>query len=820
MLLMKHPLQIILLVLFLMNSAISIFSQDVLAPTVQDCLGAIPVCQPVYTTTQSYTGHGNIYPEIWNTGVCPLCMDGEKNDVFYIFTVQTAGIFRFTLTPNNSANDYDWELFNMTNANCDELYTLATQLTVSCNSYGVTGTNGPTGINTTLSNGLNCNGPGTIHGPAFNKDLNVLAGETYLLNISNWSSTNQSGYTLDFSTSTAQIYDNVAPFIDSVQQTICCSGADSLYMRFSENVKCTDIQNHPEKFTITAQEMTYTITGVTSHDCVIGGTQSFYCILHVSPPLFGGDYSLNIVGDIHDLCDNLAQYQEFPFHLSELNAPVANSGNDTTVSNGAIITLHGSATGGTGTLGWHWDPANLLVNPDVRNPVTVNMGASTTFTLTVTDSIGCHGHDNTVVTVVGGPLGVTSTADPGTICVGDQCQLLAIPTGGSGNYTYSWSSDPPGFSSNIPNPLVYPVVTTIYSVQLYDGFSSISGNVTVTVHPKPVADAGTNVSIPYGTTTTLHANGSGASGNYDFHWTSTPPGFYSTQKDPVTPNLNMTTLFTLVVTDVETGCSSDPEDVVITVTGNALNVTPIAAMPVICWGKSTQLYAMAGGGSGTYTFNWTSTPSGFSSTDENPVVAPLVTTVYNLLIDDGYNQDTGTVAVTVNPIPVINIGPADTTICIFDSLLLDAGNPGSAHYWSNGSTDQTILVTTAGITYDYQTYSVQVQNSFGCVDSAIIHITFTFSACTGISDRTGQTDWKLYPNPANGELHLDIGLPDKDFTVQLVDKLGRVVKVEDYHAIPGTGFHGLIRIDNLAAGFYFVRLTSKTVYDVKKIIIR
>ena len=49
------------------------FSQDrYLPPTVQDCLGAIPVCQPVYSTTNSYVGHGNVYPEIHNNSVCPF----------------------------------------------------------------------------------------------------------------------------------------------------------------------------------------------------------------------------------------------------------------------------------------------------------------------------------------------------------------------------------------------------------------------------------------------------------------------------------------------------------------------------------------------------------------------------------------------------------------------------------------------------------------------------------------------------------------------------------------------------------------------------
>jgi hypothetical protein len=282
----------------------------------------------------------------------------------------------------------------------------------------------------------------------------------------------------------------------------------------------------------------------------------------------------------------------------------------------------------------------------------------------------------------------------------------------------------------------------------------------------------------------------------------------------------MTTIFNLVGTDITTGCSSDPSQVVVTVTGNALNVAPVAAFPTICFGKSTQLYALAGGGSGNYTFSWTSNPPGFTSTIENPIVTPMATTSYHVLVDDGYNQDTGTVVVHVNPIPYVYLGPPDTTICVFSSMLLNAGNPGATYYWSNGSTEQTILVSTTGITYDYQTYTVQVQNSYGCVDSATIHITFTYAGCLGINDKTTRSDWKIYPNPATAEVEMEINHPDKNFTIQMIDKLGRVVETKNFTANPGIPFHGLFKFEDLPAGSYFIRLKGTTGWDVKNLIIR
>lgn len=805
----------VLLLLFTVMS--DVFSQ---APTVQDCPGAIPVCSYTYSTTNSYTGHGNIYPEIHTGQNCPLCMDGEKNDVFYVITVQTNGILRFSLTPNNSNNDYDWALFNMTNADCSQIYPDALSLQVSCNSYGNTGYNGPTGISTILSNNLNCNGPGTALGPPWNKDVNVLAGQTYVLNISNWSPTQQQGYTLNFSGSTAVILDAVPPTIDSIQQQTPCSGSTNLFVRFSENVKCIDVFQHPEKFSLTGGPGgPYTITDVLSSTCASGADHTTTYSLVVTPKLYAGNYTLNIVGDIRDLCDNIALYLGYPFQLTEINAPAAHAGNDTTVANGAIITLHGNANGGTGPYTYHWEPAAFLVNPNVQNPVTINLGASTQFTLTVTDNMGCHGTDDVLVTVIGGPLGVGATATPGRICAGASSVLQAIGSGGSGNYSYSWTSSPPGFTSTLPDPTVFPVVTTTYSVVLTDGFSSVTGSVTVQVDPKPLANAGTAFSIPFGTNAGLTGSASNGSGQYSWHWTSMPPGYSSTVNNPTFINLQATTIFILVATDMATGCESEPSQVMVTVTGSPLSSAPVAQHPVICQGNSTQLFALASGGSGNYTFSWTSTPPGFTSTLENPIVSPMETTNYQVVISDGFNQAAGSVNVNVDPRPVIHLGPADTTICVYDTLTLDAGNPYSAYYWSNGATGRTLTVSTTGIGYDFQNYRVRVINAYGCIDSSKINVIFSFDACTGITEKTLRSKVKIWPNPGKGKFTLSIEPVHDSFNLSVINLLGEMIRDEKIMARPGK-FEQEFDYSSLRPGVYFLRITGQLDERTLKLIIR
>lgn len=84
----------------------------------------------------------------------------------------------------------------------------------------------------------------------------------------------------------------------------------------------------------------------------------------------------------------------------------------------------------------------------------------------------------------------TATANPSVICEGDWSQLNAVPSGGTGSYTYSWTSNPPGFSSFLPNPVVFPELSTTYFVEVYDGVQTANAETSVTVNPLPLITLG------------------------------------------------------------------------------------------------------------------------------------------------------------------------------------------------------------------------------------------------------------------------------------------------------------------------------------------
>ena len=150
----------------------------------QDCIYAITVCQDIYMQPSGYIGCGMDSNEV-NTDISCLG-GGELNSVWYRYKTLTPGLLAFTLTPNLAAVDYDWAVFNLTQATCANIYT-DTSLVVSCNFsavHGQTGPNGGTGIQE-------------------NPQIPVLAGETYVILLSRFAATSPGGYTLDFSASTA-----------------------------------------------------------------------------------------------------------------------------------------------------------------------------------------------------------------------------------------------------------------------------------------------------------------------------------------------------------------------------------------------------------------------------------------------------------------------------------------------------------------------------------------------------------------------------------------------------------------------------------------
>ncbi len=527
-----------------------------------------------------------------------------------------------------------------------------------------------------------------------------------------------------------------------------------------------------------------------------------------------GEYSLSVVVGGQTSIDTSTT-------IAYVYQPVANAGNDTSILNGVTTTLHGSCSAGSGSYHYKWSPASKLVNDSVQHPQTVNLFTTQVFTLQVTDdSVNCQADDMVTISIAGGALAVNAVASPNSICFGGSSQIQAIGSGGAGNYTYHWTG-PGGFTSALPNPTVAPLVTSTYEVSAFDGYNTVTSSVTVIVIPLPVADAGVAKSIPNGTYTFLNGSVSNGNSNYYYSWSPSDKLINAGVQNPQTVNLSATTVYSLVTTDLTTNCvSSNAATVSIEVTGVPLNVNPVATPGSICRGDSTRLHASAGGGNtGYYTYVWTSDPPGFNSTDPDPIVNPVVQTSYNVTVNDQFNTSQGSTQVYIYPEPVVRLGPADTTVCIYDTITLDAGNSGSSFLWSNGSTDQQISFGTTGIGSDTQIYSVEVINEHGCKSSGIISVIFSFDVCVGIGELNQSGHLRLYPNPAREIVRVDLkgfsgittgslltihGKPLQDFT--LSDQVDEISSVN-------------LNLAGLPGGIYLVRVSNTNFTHIQKLVI-
>jgi len=391
--------------------------------------------------------------------------------------------------------------------------------------------------------------------------------------------------------------------------------------------------------------------------------------------------------------------------------PAAVAGADRAICLNSSTQIGAAAVAGS-TYSWTSSPAGFTstsANPTVTPLVTTTYTVVETITAT-----GCTNTHSVVVTV--NPLPAAAAGANRAICAGASTQIGAAAVAGS---TYSWTSSPAGFTSTSANPTVTPTVTTTYTVveTITAGGCTNSNSVVVTVNPLPAAAAGANRSICLNTSTTI---GAAAVAGSTYSWTSSPAGFTSTTANPTVTPL-VTTTYTVVETITATGCTNT-NSVVVTV--NPLPAAVAGTDRGICYGTSTTLGAAAVAGS---SYNWTSSPAGFTSTTANPTVSPLVTTTYTLVetISATGCTNTHSVIVTVNPLPAAAAG-SGSTICQNASTAIGApAVAGSTYSWTSSpagfTSTQANPTVTPLVTTTYTV--VETVTATGCTNSHSVVIT-------------------------------------------------------------------------------------------------
>jgi len=173
----------------------------------------------------------------------PACAQdpiSDKNPFWYKFTCFQSGTLGFLITPKDLASDYDWELYDITGKNPNDIYNDG-NLVVASNWSGEKGL---TGASATGSQRFVCAGLGK---PLYSSMPALQAGHEYLLLISHFSNT-QFGYDLSFGGGTAVINDSKTARFEKAGANC---GGNSVILKLNKKIKCTSIATDGSDFFVT-----------------------------------------------------------------------------------------------------------------------------------------------------------------------------------------------------------------------------------------------------------------------------------------------------------------------------------------------------------------------------------------------------------------------------------------------------------------------------------------------------------------------------------------------------------------------------------------
>ncbi|HEV7231965.1 MAG TPA: gliding motility-associated C-terminal domain-containing protein, partial [Bacteroidia bacterium] len=330
-----------------------------------------------------------------------------------------------------------------------------------------------------------------------------------------------------------------------------------------------------------------------------------------------------------------------------------------------------SASGGSGSYTYTWSPGAGSANASYTNIPPGN------YVVLVHDVNNCPAKDSLRVLNTPGVVADIVSTTPATCFGGSDGKAGGGGQGGTLPYSYSWS----------PNTSLSDTAKGLaagsYTVTVTDGHNCTSTAVaTVGQQTEVTIKPMTIVTLCIGQCMPLTATGSGGTPGYTYTWTQGG----SPAVSPACPVVSTT--YTVVGTDVN-GCVSAPDTVSI------LMHPPIKVIATgdtsVCPGSSVPLHAVASGGNGNFTYTWSTALGLNSTTVQNPIATPSVSTTYTVVAFDncGTPAASATDTVTIYPTPLVVFAASDTAGCApFCITFTGLSNPAcSSATWNFGDSN-------------------------------------------------------------------------------------------------------------------------------------
>ena len=382
-----------------------------------------------------------------------------------------------------------------------------------------------------------------------------------------------------------------------------------------------------------------------------------------------------------------------------------------------------SESGSTITYQWTTTDGDIISGDDTTTPL---VGAAGTYELTVTEEVsGC----TSVSTVQVAEDFVQPVSDAGSDgeldCSATQLQLDGSNSSQGSQIEYLWTTPDGNIleGDDTTQPLVdAPGTYQLEVINTQNGCSSISSVEILADLDTPLADAGPSGQLDC-TTSLLLLDGSGSdAGDNIFYLWTTADGNIVSGDDTTSPEVDAAGTYQLEVLDVDNGCVSTAE--VVVVEDVAIPIADAGADATLnCNLTSVQLDGSASDAGSSIEYEWT-TPDGNIVTGEDSTEPTIdAPGTYILEVFDTNNGCSSTAEVAVGETPPVQISldsqvnpecpmenTGEATVSAFD---------GTGPYnfaWSSGGTEATESNLVAGV------YTVSVTDADNCTASMEVEI--------------------------------------------------------------------------------------------------